>query len=93
MLYTQLVRNLAQALQRVRVLSEHEAGFIAHGVDQKVRMNMVGVKVRTDEHFAVRPGSRSKLLRQIMCLLRCDVFVGMERLGVVIKPDRAFFVM
>ena len=93
MLHTQLVRNLAQALQRVRVLPEHSTGFIAHGVDQKVRMNVVGVEVRADEHLAVGPGSRRKLLRQIMRLLRCDVFVGMEGLGVVVKPDRAFFVM
>ena len=93
MLHTQLVRNLAQAFQRVRILPKHATGFIAHGVDQKVRMNMVCVKVCADEYLAVGPGSGCKLLCQIMRPLRCDVFVGMEGLGVVIKPDRAFFVM
>ena len=56
-------------------------------------MDVRGIGVGGDEHFAVRPSLPCEVLGQLVRLFPSDRFLGMERLDVVVEPDWAILVV
>lgn len=75
-------------MQGVGPLPEHLSILVTDGVDQKVRMDVRRVNMGGDQHLTVRPGLGSELLRDPVGERRSDRLLGMEGLGVMIKPHR-----
>lgn len=88
---TDVVTDLAQRFQCVRVLPQLLSVFKANGIDYEMRMNVSRITMRCNKNFMTGPGLRSKFLRDLMCLLWCDVFSGMKRLHVLIEVDAVCF--
>ncbi len=88
MLHAKPIGELPQLPQGVGPLPEHFAILVADGVDQKVRMDVRRVNMGGDQHLAVRPGLGSELFRDPVGEGRSDRLLGMEGLGVMIKPNR-----
>lgn len=82
-----LITYQPQRLQRVGILPELPPGFKAHGVDDEVTMDMVGVAVGGDEDFRTEPGSDCKLLCNLVSLPGRDVLRGFEGLHILIEVN------
>ena len=89
MLQTQLIRQLSQAAKGIGALPEHFPALPAHRVDNKVRVDVLGVQVGGDQHLAVRPGFCGELFRQLVGLFPGDHLVRRKGLDVVVEPDGA----
>ena len=89
MLQTQLIRQLSQAAKGIGALPEHFPALPAHRVDNKVRVDVLGVQVGGDQHLAVRPGPRCELPGQLVGLFPGDHLVRRKGLDVVVEPDGA----
>lgn len=81
------IADQPQRLQRVGILPELPPGFKAHGVDDEVTMDMVGVAVGGDEDFRTGPGSDCKLLCNLVSLPGRDVLRGFEGLHILIEVN------
>ena len=88
MLHAKPIGELPQPVQGVGPLPEHFAILVADGVDQKVRMDVRRVNMGGDQHLTVRPGLSRKFFRDLVSERRRDRLLGMEGLGVMIKPKR-----
>lgn len=88
MLHAKPIGELPQLPQGVGPLPKHFSILVADGVDQKVRMDVRCVNMGGDQHLTVRPGLGSELFRDPVGEGRGDRFLGMEGLGVMIKPNR-----
>ena len=88
MLHAKPIGELPQLPQGVGPLPEHLTILVTDGVDQKVRMDVRRVNMGGDQHLAVRPGLGSELFCNPVSESRSDRFLGMEGLGVMIKPNR-----
>lgn len=87
-LHAKPIGELPQLPQGVGPLPEHLSILVTDGVDQKVRMDVRRVNMGGDQHLAVRPGLGSELFRDPVGEGRRDRLLGMEGLGVMIKPNR-----
>ena len=74
MRHAQLVRDRAELLERIGVLAEHPARPEADGVHHEVRVYMLGVNVRGDDHLAVRPRPHRELFGDLVRQLRGHIF-------------------
>ena len=81
------IADQPQRLQRVGILPELPPGFKAHGVDDQVTMDMVGVAVGGDEDFRTGPGSDCKLLCNLVSLPGRDVLREFEGLHILIEVN------
>lgn len=90
---TECIGQSAKMFQCVGSLAKHLSRFIAHCIDNEVSMNMLGIGVGGNEHLAVRPSLPCEILGQLVRLFSCDRFLGMERLDVVVEPNRTIFVV
>ena len=81
------IADQPQRLQRVGILPELPPGFKAHGVDDEVTMDMVGVAMGGDEDFRTGPGSDCKLLCNLVSLPGRDVLRGFEGLHILIEVN------
>lgn len=88
MLHTEVIGYGSQVLQRVWSLPQHSTGLMADRVDQKVRVNVRRINMSGDQHLTVRPSFCRKLFCDLMGLASSHILLRMERLRVVIKPDR-----
>ena len=88
MLHAKPIGELPQPVKGVGPLPEHLSALVTDGVDQKVRMDVRRVNMGGDQHLAVRPGLGSELFRNPVGEGRSDRLLGMEGLGVMIKPNR-----
>ena len=87
-LHAKPIGELPQLPQGVGPLPEHLTILVTDGVDQKVRMDVRRVNMSGDQHLAVRPGLSRKFFRDLVSERRRDRLLGMEGLGVMIKPKR-----
>ena len=87
-LHAKPIGELPQLPQGVGPLPKHFSILMTDGVDQKVGMDVRRVNMGGDQHLAVRPGLGSELFRNPVGEGRRDRFLGMEGLGVMIKPNR-----
>ena len=82
-LHTQLVGCLSQCHEAFLVAVVLEAGFVAHGVDYEMRVQMLPIRMGGDEDLIA-----GDLLRQLqsnlMCHLRGDGIIGTEGLHHVV---------
>ena len=62
----EFVRDPAQVFQGAGPLAEHSSGSPADRIDEEVRVDVLRIQTGGDEHLAVRPGLRRKLLRHLM---------------------------
>ena len=90
---TDLITYQPQRLQCVGILPELPPGFKAHGVDDEVTMDMVGVAVGGDEDFNTGPGTDCKLLCDLMCLLGSNILRGLKGLHILVEVDAIHFFM
>lgn len=81
------IADQPQRLQRVGILPKLPSGFKAHGVDDQVTMDMVGVAMGGDEDFRTGPGSDCKLLCNLVSLSGRDVLRGFEGLHILIEVN------
>ena len=81
------IADQPQRLQRVGILPKLPSGFKAHGVDDQVTMDMVGVAMGGDEDFRTGPGSDCKLLCNLVSLPGRDVLRGFEGLHILIEVN------
>ena len=81
------IADQPQRLQCVGILPELPSGFKAHGVDDEVTMDMIGVTVGGDEDFRTGPGSDCKLLCNLVSLPGRDVLRGFEGLHILVEVD------
>ena len=88
---TDVVTDLAQRFQCVRVLPQLFPIFKGNGVDYEMGMNMRGIAVCCNQNLMTGPCLGRKLFCNFMCLLWCDVFSGMKRLRVLIEVDAVCF--
>ena len=89
-LHTQLVRCLSQCHETFLIAVVLEAGFVTHRINHEMGVQMLSVRVRSNEDLVA-----GDLLRQLqgnlMCHLRGDRVIGTEGLHhvVVHSPVRA----
>ena len=88
MLHTEPIGELPQLPQGVGPLPKHLSALVTDGVDQKVGMNVRCVNMGGDQHLTVWPGLGSELFCNLVSERRRDRLLGMEGLGVMIKPKR-----
>ena len=79
--------------QCIGPLAKHLPRLVTHRIDDKMGMDVLGIGVGSNEYLAVRPSLPSKILGQLVRLFPSDQFLGMERLDVVVEPDRAILVV
>lgn len=79
--------------QCIGSLAKHLPRLVTHRIDDEVGMDVLGIGMGSNEYLAVRPSLPSKILGQLVCLFPSDQFLGMERLDVVVEPDRAILVV
>ena len=91
--HTKLVRECAQVFQSAWSLPKHFPGFIAYRIDNEMRMDVFGVRVRGDKHLTVRPRLLGKLPRHLVCQRSGDLLIRREGLDIVIEPNRTVFPM
>ena len=72
---------------------EHASCIEAHGVHQEVGVEVFSIQVGCDEHLAVGPGLRSKLLSKFVGFLGRDVLPRGKGLDIVVEPHGAFLVI
>ena len=82
---TNLIAELSQPLQGIRVLAQLLAVFITDRVDNEVGMDMGCIAVGSHQNLMPRPCLLRKLLGNLMGLYRCDGFYGREGLDILIE--------
>ena len=82
-LHTQLVRCTAQRHEAFLVAVVLETGFVAHGVDYEMGVDMFPVRVRSNEDLVARD-LLCQLQSDLMCHLRGDRIIGTEGLHHVV---------
>lgn len=90
---TECIGQSAKMFQCVGSLAKHLPRLVTHRIDNEMGMDVLGIGVGGNEHLAVRPSLSSKILGQLVRLFPSDRFLGMERLDVVVEPDRTIFVV
>ena len=88
----ELVAELPQMEQGVRMLPQLQSRFKADGIDDKVGMDVVGITMGSYQHFVPRPGLLCKFQSQLVSLLMGDVFMWREGLHILVKADALLFV-
>lgn len=89
MFLTECIGQSAKIFQCIGPLAKHLPRLVTHRIDNEMGMDVRGIGVGGDEHFAVRPSLPCEVLGQLVRLFPSDRFLGMERLDVVVEPDRA----
>ena len=87
----ELVAELPQMEQGIRVLAQFQAVLETDGVDHKVGMDVVGITMGSYQHFVPRPGLLCKFQSQLVSLLMGDVFMWREGLHILVKADAILF--
>ena len=93
MFLTECIGQSAKIFQCIGPLAKHLPRLVTHRIDNEMGMDVLGIGVGGNEHLAVRPSLSSKILGQLVRLFPSDRFLGMERLDVVVEPDRTIFVV
>ena len=89
---TELVAELPQVEQGIRMLSQFQARFKTDGVDHKVGMDVFRIAVGSHQHFVPRPGLFCKFQCQFVSLLVRDILLRGEGLHILVKADAILFV-
>ena len=79
------VAHLAELFDGMRTLTELAPVLPVHGVDDEVRVRVVGVAVGTDQHLVTGPRLLRELQRQRVRVGGADRVAGVEGLRVLIK--------
>ena len=87
----ELVAELPQMEQCIRMLSQFQAVLKTDGVDHKMGMDVVGITVSSHQHFIARPGLCRKFQCQFVSLLVRDILLRGEGLHILVKADAVLF--